>query len=101
MHAGIAQLVEHPTCNRTVVGSSPTASNLTPWGCRIAAIARDCKSLDSRLRWFESNRPQSTHFQQLTVTYRSKANSESSFLSNPCPTFLSYKKETSNRKNKR
>lgn len=25
-NAGIAQLVEHPTCNRTVVGSSPTAS---------------------------------------------------------------------------
>ncbi len=26
--AGIAQLVEHPTCNRTVVGSIPTASNI-------------------------------------------------------------------------
>lgn len=26
-YAGLAQLVEHPTCNRKVVGSSPTASN--------------------------------------------------------------------------
>ncbi len=56
--AGIAQLVEHPTCNRTVVGSIPTASTFSLlWGCRIVAIARDCKSLDSGLRWFESNRP--------------------------------------------
>ena len=27
-NADIAQLVEHPICNRTVVGSSPTVSNL-------------------------------------------------------------------------
>ncbi len=27
--AGIAQLVEHPTCNRTVVGSIPTASKVS------------------------------------------------------------------------
>ena len=27
LHAGIAQLVEHPTCNRAVVSSSLTASN--------------------------------------------------------------------------
>ena len=26
--AGVAQLVEHPTCNRTVEGSSPFSSNL-------------------------------------------------------------------------
>jgi hypothetical protein len=30
--AGIAQLVEHPTCNRTVVGSIPTASIIFPNG---------------------------------------------------------------------
>ena len=29
-NAGVAQLVEHPTCNRTVVGSIPTASKLYP-----------------------------------------------------------------------
>ena len=56
--AGVAQLVEHPTCNRTVEGSSPFSSISLLGGCRIAAIARDCKSLDFGLRWFESNHPQ-------------------------------------------
>jgi hypothetical protein len=52
-------MVEHLTCNQRVEGSIPFASIIIPsWGCRIAAIARDCKSLVSRLRWFESNRPQ-------------------------------------------
>lgn len=55
--AGVAQLVERPICNRTVVGSIPATSN-HPRGCRIAAIATDCKSVDFGLRWFESSRPQ-------------------------------------------
>ena len=55
-------MVERPICNRMVVGSIPTVSKFHPafslWGCRIAAIARDCKSLTFGFRWFESNRPQ-------------------------------------------
>ncbi len=51
-------MVEHPICNRQVEGSTPFSSNFL-WGRRIAAIARDCKSLDLGLRWFESSRPHS------------------------------------------
>ncbi len=70
--AGVAQLVERPTCNRMVEGSSPFASRSAKeiktkrfetsfpfWGCRIAAIAGDCKSPVFGLRWFESSHPQS------------------------------------------
>lgn len=53
-------MVERPTCNRTVEGSTPFASiSYTQRGCRIAAIAGDCKSPDFGLRWFESSRPHS------------------------------------------
>ena len=40
----VAQLVEHAAVNRRVVGSYPT-SGANLWEYRIAAIARDCKSL--------------------------------------------------------
>ena len=66
----IAQLVEHSAVdhkvlfnreckshkvkvNRNVVGSSPTSGAIF-WEYRIAAIARRCKRLGSRLRRFES-----------------------------------------------
>ena len=59
--AGVAQLVEHPTCNRTVEGSIPFSSTLLfQGGCRIAAIAMDCKSIDFGLRQFESGHPHSS-----------------------------------------
>ena len=59
--AGVAQLVERPTCNRTVEGSSPFASIISR-GCRIVAIAMDCKSIDFGLRQFESGRPHFVFF---------------------------------------
>ena len=61
MYAGVAQLVERPTCNRMVEGSIPFASIFFKeffWGCRIAAIAGDCKSPLLGVRQFESARPQ-------------------------------------------
>lgn len=54
--AGVAQLVERPTCNRMVEGSIPFASKFS-WGCRIVAIAGDCKSPTFGFRVFESHRP--------------------------------------------
>ncbi len=52
-------MVEHPPCKRTVEGSIPFSSILLFLrGCRIVAIAGDCKSPSFGIRQFESDRPQ-------------------------------------------
>jgi hypothetical protein len=54
-----------------VEGSIPFASMVFFRGCRIAAIAGDCKSPDFGLRWFESTRPQKFKRNMATVAKES------------------------------
>lgn len=70
-------MAEHLICNQRVEGSIPFSSIFFPQGgCRIAAIAMDCKSIDFGLRQFESGHPQiySSIFEETlladTVVYR-------------------------------
>lgn len=72
--AGVAQLVEQPTCNRQVAGSSPAASK-SLGGVAEWPNATDCKSVDVSLRWFESNRPQTSLLPSNSMTKKWKKSS--------------------------
>lgn len=56
-NAGVAQLVERPICNRTVMGSSPIASIPFLGVSHSGQLHRTVTPTPYRIRWFESSCP--------------------------------------------